>query len=239
VSPTVDDNILRLSCTDIDARPLFWNDGPTRHGYEPEAAHAVCEALGMGIEWIYTPWDERWQAVLDGRADAVWCGMAITPERAEVMHFSGPYATFNESLIVRAGTAMATPGATSGKRIGVPANSTNERLARSWPGAIVVPYAGYDDVFTALIDDLANGTLDGFVDDQPALVPLAQRDARFEIAFDVETRHPWAAAMRPGSYELAAKINTGIAAALNSGSLARHWDRHLPFLEFPLAPTPS
>jgi polar amino acid transport system substrate-binding protein len=239
VSPTAHDNTLRLSCTDIDARPLFWNEGDQRCGYEPEAAHAVGEALGLAIEWVYTPWDQRWQAVLDGRADAVWCGMAITPERAEVMQFSNAYATFNESLIVRSGTAMATPAETTGKRIGVPANSTNERLARSWPGAIVVPYAGYDDVFTALIDDLADGTLDGFVDDQPALVPLAQRDERFEIAFNVETRHPWAAAMRPGSNELAEKINAGIAAALASGSLARHWDRHLPFLAFPLAPSSS
>jgi polar amino acid transport system substrate-binding protein len=239
VSPTVDGNTLRLSCTDIDARPLFWNEGAQRCGYEPEAAHAVGEALGLAVEWVYTPWDDRWPAVFDGRADAVWCGMAVTPERAEVMHLSDPYATFNESLLVRRGSTMSSPEATTGKRIGVPANSTNERLARSWPGAIVVPYAGYDDVFTALIDDLADGTLDGFVDDQPALVPLAQRDGRFEIGFDVETRHPWAAAMRPDSHELAALINKGLAAALNSGSLARHWDRHLPFLEFPLAPTPS
>jgi polar amino acid transport system substrate-binding protein len=235
VIPTVDGTTLRLSCTDIDARPLFWNEGSIRCGYEPEAAHAVGEALGVTIQWVYTPWDERWPAVLNGEADAVWCGMAITAERAAVMKFSNPYATFNESLLVRRGAAMKGPEATAGMRIGVPAHSTNEQLARSWPGALVVPYAGYDDVFTAMIDDLASGALDGFVDDQPALVPLAERDERFEIGFNVDTRHPWAAAMRPGAHELAAFINTGIAAALKSGSLAHHWAQHLGFLEFPLA----
>jgi polar amino acid transport system substrate-binding protein len=225
---------LRLACSDIDARPLFWNEGTTRHGYEPAAAQAVADALGVELEWVYTPWDDRWPAVLAGDADAVWCGMAMTPERQQTMQFSAPYAMFNESLVTRVGSGVSTPAQTTGMRIGVPANSTNEKLARSWDGAVVVPFAGHDDVFTALIDALVDGSIDGIVDDEPALVPLTQRDPRLELAFSVPTRHRWGAAMRPGSDDLAALINTGIAAALASGSLARHWERHLPFLDFPL-----
>jgi ABC-type amino acid transport substrate-binding protein len=225
---------LRLACSDIDARPLFWNEGPTRHGYEPAAAEAVADALNLELEWVYTPWDDRWPVVLAGDADAVWCGMAMTPERQQTMHFSVPYAMFNESLVTRNGAGVSSPDDTAGLRIGVPANSTNEKLARSWNGAVVVPFAGHDDVFTALIEAVVDGSIDGFVDDEPAMVPLAARDPRLELAFSVPTRLPWGAAMRPGSDDLAALINTGIAAALASGSLALHWERHLPFLDFPL-----
>jgi polar amino acid transport system substrate-binding protein len=226
---------LRLACSDIDARPLFWNEGDRRCGYEPEAAHEVADALGVDVEWIYTPWDDRWPAVLDGRADAVWCGMAVTPERASVMGFSIPYATFNESLVVRADCVVASPRETAGMCLGVPANSTNERLARTWADVEVRPYAGYDDVFTAMIEDTAARIIDGFVDDEPAVVPLADRDPRLKIAFSVPTRLPWAAAVRAGNNDLIELLNNGITAATNNGSLARQWERHLPFLDFPFA----
>jgi polar amino acid transport system substrate-binding protein len=230
---------LRLACSAIDARPLFWNEGAKRLGYEPAAAEAVAEALGLDVVWVTTGWDDRWGAVMRGDADAVWCGMAITEERARMMDFSQPYARFDESLLMRRGECVADANTTAGLRIGVPAGSTNEALARTWPGAVVVPFSGHADVFDAMIEAVVRREIDGFVDDEPALRPLAARDERFEVAFTIPTHQMWGAAMRPGSGPLRALFDRGIEHALASGTLARQWERHLPFLDFPLASTPS
>ena len=39
---------LALCCSDMPAPPLFWTEADgSRHGYEPAAARAVAEAMGL------------------------------------------------------------------------------------------------------------------------------------------------------------------------------------------------
>jgi polar amino acid transport system substrate-binding protein len=236
MSLTVVPGVLRLATSDLDARPLFWNEGAERFGYEPEAAAAVAAALGLRLEWVYTEWGGRMDSVVTGESDGVWCGVSITDERREILDFSSPYAYFNESCVVRDGIAAASPADLAGLRIGAAEASTNLEIVRSWEGVEAVAFTDRtDDIFTDLIEATAAGEIDGFVDDEPAMIPLAERDDRLAFAFSVQSRRPWGCGVARGSTALVAALDDAIARCTASGELEAVWRRHLPFLAFPLA----
>ncbi|MGD9956531.1 MAG: substrate-binding periplasmic protein [Candidatus Nanopelagicales bacterium] len=236
MSLTVVPGVLRLATSDLDARPLFWNEGADRFGYEPEAAAAVAAAMGLRLEWVYTDWGGRMDSVLAGESDGVWCGVSITDERREILDFSAPYAYFNESCVVRGGVEACSPADLRGRRIGAAEASTNLEIVRSWDGVEAVAFTDQtDDIFTDLIEATASGEIDGFVDDEPAMIPLAERDDRLAFAFSVESRRPWGCGVARGSGDLVAALDDALARCTASGELAAIWRRHLPFLAFPLA----
>ena len=106
--------VLRLACLDTDAPPLFTKspDGVVREGYEPSVAELVASVMGRTVEWVMVPWTDMIPAVQRHDADAVWCGQSIIPSRQEQVDFTRPYGVFHESLLVRAGSTIASPDAT-------------------------------------------------------------------------------------------------------------------------------
>jgi polar amino acid transport system substrate-binding protein len=227
---------LRLICIDADAMPLFGksHDG-VRDGYEPAAAALVAESLGRRLEWVLRPWVEMVDALNAGQGDAIWCGQGITAERRRRVDFTRPYAVFDESLLVRAGSGLNSPDELAGRRIGAIAGSTNMALAETFEGAELVPFGGQsDDVFGEMIDALRAGAVDGIVDDDVALVPLAG-DPDFEVAFTVPTRNEWGVAVAKARPELRDELDRALADAIADGRLGECWQRWLPELEYPFA----
>lgn len=225
---------LRLVCIDADAMPLFGKsrDG-VREGYEPAAAALVAETLGRALEWVFTPWVGMVDAVDAGEGDAIWCGQTITAERARRVDFTRPYAVFDESLLVRAGSGMRSPGELEGRRIGAIAGSTNMALAETFDGAELVPFGGEsDDVFGEMIRALRAGEVDGVVDDDVAFLVLAE-DPAFEIAFTVPTRNEWGVAVSKSRPEMRDELDDALAAVIEDGRLAECWQSWLPGLNYP------
>lgn len=229
---------IRLACIDSEAAPLFEKsrDGKTRTGYEPEAAALVMERLGAQIEWIMVPWEDMIPAVRRGDADAVWCGQGMTAERAALVDFTSPYAVFNESLIVRADDTARAPEHLAGRRIGAIENSTNMKLAETFPDVTLVSFGASDDVFGDMIEATRSGEIDGFVDDDVVMIPLAEEDKDFALAFTVLTGNRWGIGVAPGNDELRESINEVLAEVVRDGSLAKIWSKWMPLLPFPLAP---
>lgn len=229
---------LRLACIDSEALPLFSKspDGITRGGYEPEAAALVAERLGATIEWVMLPWEDMIPAVRRGDADAVWCGQGMTEERAALVDFTQPYALFNETLIVRADDPARAASDLAGYKIGAIANSTNMKLAETFPGVELVSFGASDDVFRDMIEATRSGEVDGFVDDDVVMIPLGQEDPDFVEAFTVLTGNRWGIGVAPGNDALRAEINAALTAVVKDGSLERVWTRWMPLLPFPLKP---
>lgn len=229
--------IVRLACIDSAALPLFDKspDGVQREGYEPEAARLVFSRLGADIEWVMVPWDDMIPTVRRGDADAVWCGQGITPERSALVDFTRPYAMFNESVIVRAGDPATTADDLAGYKIGAITGSTNMKLAETFPGVELVHFGANDDVFGEMIEATRSGAIDGFVDDDVVMVPLAEEDADFSLAFTVETRNRWGIGVAPGNEELRAEIDQALAEVIADGSLEQVWKKWMPLLPFPLS----
>jgi len=220
---------LTLCCADMDAWPLFRTtpDGG-REGYEPEAADAVCAALGIRLVWHFERWDRFRDALEARRVDAIWCGSAITPERRSIFRYSRPYAAFDEGLLVRADADIRSPDDLAGRRVGAIRSSTNLALARTFTGAELVEFDGTsDDVFAEMVEAVRSGAIDGFVDDEPAFGGL-EASGDFRVAFVAATQNPWGAALRLDDAPLQAFVDEGIARAVASGALAAVWGRHLP-----------
>ena len=225
---------LRLVCIDADAMPLFGKSrGGVRQGYEPAAAALVAETLGRSLEWVFKPWVEMVQAVDAGEGDAIWCGQGITEERRRRVDFTRPYAVFDESLLVPAGSGIGSPAELAGKRIGAIAGSTNMALAETFDGAELVPFGGEsDDVFGEMLDALRAGEVDGVVDDDVAFLALAD-DPDLEIAFTVATRNEWGVAVSKARPEMRDALDRALAEVMGDGRLAACWERWLPQLTYP------
>ena len=102
---TVKDGCLTLICADLaampTAMPLFSTDDQgQRCGYEPAVAQMLAQHLGLELNWLFTRWSDFEPALFGNKADAIWCGCAITPAREERFLFSRPYAVFDESCLL-------------------------------------------------------------------------------------------------------------------------------------------
>lgn len=226
---------LRLACIDSEAPPLFDlspDGGRTRTGYEPDTAALVAEEIGVPIEWTVLPWDQMLPAVQTGEADAVWCGQGIIPSRQEQVRFTRPYAIFNESVLVRADDPARAPEDFAGRRVAAIEGSANMRLAETFPGAVLVPFASTDDVFGDMIRAVRDGTVDAMVDDDVVTVPLGE-DPDFRIAFTAPTRNPWGVGVAKDRPDLLRLLDGALERIIASGGLEKTWHRWMPHLPFP------
>ncbi len=221
---TVKPGSLTLACADLDARPLFWTEeNGSRHGYEPAVAEAVASLLGLEVRWLFLQWSDFGPAVLHGRADAIWCGSAITPLREKTFLYSNPYAVFNESVLVRQDSGISSPDDLRQLRVGAITGSTNMALAESWHDCDLIGFDGSsDDVFSDMINALRSNEIDAVVDDEPAFGGLLNSH-EFELAFTVATHNRWGAAMKPDAHQLKQAIDTALSELKKSGALQRLW----------------
>jgi ABC-type amino acid transport substrate-binding protein len=223
---------LTLCCSDMAAPPLFWTEADgARHGYEPDAAAAVAESLGLELRWIFRQWADFSRALAEGECDGIWCGSAITAERERRFLYTRPYAVFDESVVVRAGDAVGAASDLRGRRVGAIAGSTNMALAGTFEGALCVPFDGVsDDVLGDMLRALQTGVVDAVVDDDVAFLDIERSYPDLRVAFTVATRNPWGCALRLGEEDLKLALDDAIAQA----DLPAVWRTWLPSLAYPL-----
>ena len=226
---------LRLACINADAPPLFGladaNGG--RLGYEPAVGALLAQTLGLELSWVFVPWAEMLPSLDGERADAVLCGQGIIPARQAVADFTEPYAVFHESVLVRAGDAVAAPGDLRGRRVAAIAGSTNMALAQTFAGAVTVPFGGESgDVFGEMLDALRSGTVDAVVDDDVVIAALAG-SAEFDLAFTAATGNRWGLAVSKERPSLRGALDEALAAVKADGRLAAVWREWLPTLDYP------
>ncbi len=228
---------LRLACINSAAAPLFGLAGPdgARDGYEPAVGALLAGTLGLDLEWVFLPWTELLPSLDDGRSDAVLCGQGIMPARQAVVDFTEPYAVFHESVLVRKGSPVRSPGDLAGLKVAAIDGSTNMALAETFEGAITVDFSGKsDDVFGDMLAALRSGAVDAVVDDDVVFLPLAG-DPRYDLAFTVRTGNRWGIAVSMSRPALLAALNEAIAAIKADGRLAAAWKEWLPALEYPFS----
>ena len=228
---------IRLVCVDLEAPPLFSRSGGSqdRIGFEPDVGRAVASELGRPLEWLFTSWSEMIPTVQRGDADGVLCGQGITDTRRELVDFTTPYAVFDESVLVAADSTAAGPADFAGRRVGALAGSTNMALAETFPHVITVPFDGSNtDVLGEMVAALRAGEVDAIVDDDVALVPIAD-DTDLKIAFTHPTQNRWGIAVAKNRPDTRATLDAALAATIADGRLSEVWHRWMPNLAFPLA----
>ena len=125
------------------------------------------------------------ESVLQGdQVDAVFATYSITPSRAEVISFAGPYYTSRQAVLVKAGNAEVTGiDSLAGKLVATQAGSTGPAiLAEYAPEAEVQEFETDQEARAAL----EQGRVDAYVTDYTLLLnAIVKNPATYEIAGDM------------------------------------------------------
>ncbi|MEV0588770.1 transporter substrate-binding domain-containing protein [Nonomuraea sp. NPDC050310] len=70
-------------------------------GFNIDVAEYLMARLGKRIRWLEIKAGDQLTVLTDGRADAVFAHMSVTPERKQVIDFAGPYHVDLQDIAVR------------------------------------------------------------------------------------------------------------------------------------------
>ena len=224
---------LTIGASNFDARPMTYVEDGQRLGYEPDVARAMCAKLGLEPVWLNLPMAEFYTTLQAKTCDIVWFNQAITPERQQHSQFTRPYGLFNEAIIVRADDGIESAADLVGRKMAGLADSTNVELGQQFEGVELIPFPGTDKVLQEMLAALRAGEVDAVVDDELVLITAAEADPTLRIALTVETRHPFAIALRPESTDLLAVLNQTLDQLAADGTLQQLWEQWIPWQPFP------
>jgi polar amino acid transport system substrate-binding protein len=204
---------------DLGVPPYGMTDGQMNAtGSDVETARLLAKDLGVELEIVQTTGANRIPFLQTGKADIVVSSLSVTPERAQVIDFSVPYAHI---LSVIAGPKTVTIKSfdeLTGKRVATTRGTTNDKLATE--GAKGAQIVRFDDDAT-LITAVTSGQVD-VVATSPALVKTMRDNAPQR---DIETKFvmkgfPLGIGMRKGETKLQTWINEWIQTKTSNGQLA-------------------
>jgi polar amino acid transport system substrate-binding protein len=89
-------------------------------GFDIDVATEIAERLGVEVAWEAPAWETIISGGWNGRWDISVGSMTITPERAEVLHFTPPYYFTPAAYAVHEdNTTITAPENLAGKKVGV------------------------------------------------------------------------------------------------------------------------
>lgn len=214
---------------------LMGKDGQPE-GYDPDVARLVGKYLGVPVEFVSVTGANRLPYLLTNKVDMVIALFGITPERAQQVWFSIPYATEAATLVAPHSRAVKSIDDLAGLRVGVPRGAMQD--------LILTPLAGPKKINLMRFDDEATG-LQAMISGQVDLVgtgllvnrTLNRNDPgkNYEVKIVLRNLH-FGIGVRRGQTELLQWLNTFVYTIKNNGELdaiSRQW-RQLPLESLPV-----
>jgi ABC-type amino acid transport substrate-binding protein len=162
-------------------------------GYDMDIVRALARTLGAEARFQVVPFDGIIAGLKTGKYEMVASAMTITPERAQQVTFTRPYALAGQAVAVRAGeTRIAGAADLAGLSIGCQLGTTGEMEAKKIPRAKVVSF----DAIGAAFRDLENRNLDAVIADIPTASIFAHDHPTIRLAGEPITREEFGFAVR-------------------------------------------
>ncbi len=186
-------------------------------GYDADVAKLLAEDMGVEVNLVAVTGPNRIPYLLSNRVDLEVASLGITPERAERVDYSAPYAGISISLYGDGGLEISDPADLSGQTIGVARASTQDNALTA-----VAP----DDATIQRFDDDASA-VQALVSGQVPLIGasntvIAELEGmapdRFDTKFDL-ARQMQGIAVHPQSDELTAYLDDFLARMKENGEL--------------------
>ena len=111
--------------TTTPAYGMIGKDGQPE-GFDPDVARLVGKYLGVPVEFVSVTAPNRIPYLLTNRVDMVISLFAVTPERAQQVWFSIPYANSEAVLVAPAKRAVKTIEDLANLRVGLPRGATQD-----------------------------------------------------------------------------------------------------------------
>lgn len=215
-------------------------------GFDVDIAKALCAAAELECEIVAQDWDGIIPGLLAEKYDVIIASMTMTPERAEVVAFTGKYAQVPQHFVMNdalADAVEATEGegiaqlqaALEGKTIGLVAATAAEPYVRDTFGDTVT-YRGYQKMDDAILDLIA-GRIDTYAD---GAIPIEElflsreegEGFRFSGAALSDPEYFGTGngiALRQEDTELLATLNAALAQILSDGAYAEINEKYFAF----------
>jgi polar amino acid transport system substrate-binding protein len=214
---------------------LVGTDGQPE-GYDPDVARLVGKYLGVQVEFVPVTGANRLPFLLTNRVDMVIALFGITPERAQQIWFSIPYATEAAVLVAPASRAVKTVDDLGGLRVGVPRGAMQDLILTPQAAAKKINLMRFDDEATAL-QAMVSGQIDVVGTGLLVNRTLNRNDPgkNYEVKIVLRPLH-FGIGIRRGQAELLQWLNTFVYTIKNNGELdaiSRKW-RQLPLENLPV-----
>ena len=222
--------VLRVALSGVYPPFSMTNEDNEVVGFDVAIAEEIVSRMGLEPQIMTTAWDGILAGLLAGRFDTIIASMSITPERAQVVDFVGPYyRSQGRNVFVGEGSGHTDLDDLTGLTIGVTLGETHEELANEIQGDFdwtLRTYRGLNE----LVQELRNGRIDGFVADGIAGALAGQRSGvaldRIQVEGEEGAGGEVGIAIRKGNPELAAEMQAALDAMMEDGTyhdIAMEW----------------
>lgn len=195
-------------------------------GSDVETAELLAEDWGLELDIIETTGATRIPNLQTNKADIVISTLSVTPQRAEVIDFSAPYAALRSVIGAPAAVDVSDWEDLRGERVTVTRGTTQDAELTRIAGERGINVARYDDdatMVTAAVSGQAR-----FVATSETLVnQIGQRNTNlaFEPKFLITT-FDLAIGLRKNEPELMEKLNEWVAENLRNGRLNEIYQKY-------------
>ena len=203
----------------------YYSSGNNLDGFDIALAYELGKKLGVQVNIQDIPFDSLAAAVQNNQVDIALAAISITPEREQQFTFSNVYYVGSDGILAQKGspiTSVTSAQDMANKRVGVEEDTVYQTWAQKnlvdtgliAPNQLFV-YAQAGDA----VGDLSQGRLDLVMMDLLPAETATTETAVVLVGQGLEMQR-MAAAMKPGSAALAAKINEALIQLQNEGVIA-------------------
>lgn len=194
-------------------------------GSEIATARQLAKDMGVELELVQVTAPQRIPALLAGRADVAISSLSITFDRAKTVMFAPPHGALSIVITGPKSKQIRNAGEMAGKKIGLTRATLEEatvpKMAPTGTNIVM-----FDDI-AATLQALVSGQVDAAGMSAFAAKSLADRNAKanLENKFTVTTAY-YAAAVRPGDFDLLQFLRTWVFLNKNNGTLATIYKKY-------------
>ncbi|TKT78116.1 transporter substrate-binding domain-containing protein [Aquamicrobium sp. LC103] len=195
-------------------------------GSDVETAKLLAEDWGLELEFVQTTGATRIPNLQTNKADIVISTLSVTPERAQVIDFSAPYAALRSVLGAPAAADISGWDDLRGATVTVTRGTTQDSELTAMASEHGFTVARYDDDAT-MVTAAVSGQAQMVATSETVVNQIRERSAEraFEPKFTIRT-FDLAIGVRKNEPELLAKLNEWIEANLASGKLNEIYEKH-------------
>lgn len=214
--------------TSADFPPFEYIENGQFVGFDMDLMREIAKLADFELKFVDMSFDSLIPALRAGQVDVVAAAMTITDERKQVVDFSIPYWTADQSIIVKADSDLTITILYQKGRIGVQTGTTGDLWCTdNLVGKGLLPEKNLKryDTFVLALSDLLNGNVDAIVLDSP----VANRFAVIrpvKVVGIIVTGEQYGIAVKKGNKELLDKINSAIKILNETGKMAELIDKY-------------
>jgi len=195
-------------------------------GSDVETAELLAKDWGLELEFVETTGATRIPNLQTNKADIVISTLSVTPQRAEVIDFSTPYAALRSVIGAPAGSEIKDWEDLKGKTVTVTRGTTQDTELTALASERSFNVARYDDDAT-MVTAAVSGQAQMVATSETIVNQIGERNKTlaFEPKFVIRT-FDLAIGVRKNEPELLEKLNVWVSENLKNGKLNTIYEKY-------------